>query len=365
LLTVSTEARMYSLLALCVVGTLTASVGLLEQRRRAGLALALWLVAGLHTHYFFLHYLFLLALAWLACARQEEQRGAVRSALLALGVALIASLPWYLWGFRAQLADHDRLPGGSSASVAHVLEALAHLLFYNVRLAGPLRPLFLGGAVAALLLAALGARDLLRGSRETRRLAILALLASVAVPAWAALVASFWPRAGFNWIYLAASCGPFALLVASQPERSRPRSALLVSVTLATFSLSVLNASSSGTEDYRSAVQSIVTRCRPGKDGVIAIAPGPDVFGPSIGWRYYAPRLAGAAGAPPLLDLDEQHRFVEPAELDGLERVFVLERGLHEQFPTLEELRALFAEEALESHGFNLRVHVFGARRRP
>jgi mannosyltransferase len=367
LLTVSTEARMYSLLALCVVGTLTASLELLEQRgARSRLALAAWVTLGLHAHYFFLHYLLLLTLAWLVCARSADERRAARAALVALGLALLASLPWYLWGFREQLTGHARTPGGSVASLAHAFEALAHLLFYNVRLGGPLRPVFLGGAAAALLLAALGSRDLLHGERATRRLALFALLASVAVPPWAALVASLWPRAGFGWIYLAASSAPFALLAASQPQRSRLRVALLAFVALAALALSVLNASSPGTEDYRGAVGSIVARHRPGADGVIAIEPGPEFFGPAVGWRYYAPRLAGPGGAAPeLVRLDTSHRLVDPGELDGLERVFVLERGLHEQFATLEELRALFADEGLESYGFNLRVHVFGTRRRP
>ena len=136
--------------------------------------------------------------------------------------------------------------------------------------------------------------------------------------------------------------------------------ALLSVITVSAFALSVVNAFSSGTEDYRGAVAYAVEQWSlPGEAGVISIEPGPDIFPTSIGWRYYAPE----SGGPELIETTDDYLLRDPGEIAGLDRVIVLARSLRIRFPTLELMRETFREERSERFGYNLVVHVFSNRR--
>lgn len=364
---VSAEARMYALLALAVVGLADALVATLAAGRRPW-AVAAWTAVGLHTHYFFLHHLALasLALAALAVARARWRAGVARAAA---GVALgaLVAVPWYVWGFRRQLAG-DLEPGGSGATLAAFAESLFHLLFYELGVApAALRPVALGGGALAAVLAALGAwrlvrrRDAQAGAGEggaAEPVGWLALALALGVPAQAAVASALVPRAGFAWTYLAGSTAPLCVLLAAQAPRARPALAALAALAATMALLAVPVATSRGTEDYRGAVAYALERLRPG-DAVVAVEPGPAFFPPAPGWTYYAARLAGPAGAPEPLELDERYHLRDPSLLARHAGVVLLHRGLQARFELLERLRARYAAEEQRRFGYALWVHRF------
>jgi 4-amino-4-deoxy-L-arabinose transferase-like glycosyltransferase len=356
LLTVSTEARMYSLLALAVIGMIRAVVDALDERSSPWWVLP-WVWVGLHTHYFMLHYLLLagsaLAVTW--ALQPHLRRRLVRVAKAGLAAGAL-SLPWYLWGFRQQLLAQSNAPGASDASLAHAFESVAHLFFYNVSLAGePWRTIWLVSAAAALLLAPLGALHLLRAGPRARPLALLAIACSL-VPFWSALVASVFPRAGFGWLYVAPSAAPLCLVIGALPARSCLAGLALFLITLSALGLSVFNALSPGTEDYEGAVAYALEQWQqPGSAGVLAIEPGPSFFPASIGWSY----CTRGSPHPELIETTPEFLLRNPDDVRRFDRVIVLARSLGDGFPTLLHLRGVFRDERVESFGYNLIVYVF------
>ena len=358
-LTATTEARMYALVAVSASGVLLALRDTFDGRP-ARLRLALWLWVGLHAHYFFLHYATALAAGALAVAFvQRERRAELKRLVPAVLLAGAASLPWYAWGFREQLLGHDLHPGARMDPLRTLPEAVAHLLFHNVSLAGPLRLPILGAAGLALLWALWGLARLLRSpDGRTRALGLLLAAGALGVPAWAAFVSLVFPRSGFNWTYFTGCCAPFALLVTAVPRASRWAGVGVFSIVLAATWLAVCNARSVGTEDYRGAITSILAQARD-TDAVFVIEPGFEVFPNALGWKYYAPRLAAPDTPPPRLPLDEDYTLEDPAVLDGYSRAFLMQRGVDDVHPTLRVLREHYAEEHQERYGYSIFVHRF------
>lgn len=358
-LTATTEARMYALVAVSTSGVLLALRDVLDGRS-ARWRLAAWLWVGLHSHYFFLHYATALAAGTLAVAwLQPERRPALKRLVPAVLAAVVAALPWYAWGFREQLLGHSLHPGLRMDPLRTLPEAIAHLLFHNVSLAGPLRLPILGAAGLALLLALWGLARLLRSPDDrSRALGVLLAAGTLGVPAWAALVSLVFPRSGFNWTYFTGCCAPFALLVTSVPRPSRVATAAVFPVVAAAAWLAVCNATSAGTEDYRGAVADVVARAR-ATDAVYVIEPGFGVFPNALGWEYYAPRLAAPDPPPPRLPLDAEYTIADPGELDGYAGAFLMQRGVDDVHPTLRILREHFADEEQSRFGFSIFVHRF------
>ncbi len=350
----SAEARMYALLALCVVWWIERGLSLADGGRGAvGLAAATF--AGLHTHYHFLHALFVLLPVLLALS----PRAARTRILLAGAAAALASAPWYAYGFAAQLA-HDLPPGGSGASARRLLEGFVHLLFHGASSAGSLKPVLAAAGLAATLAAAAATVRFVRSrDAEVRRSGALLAAAAIALPAWTALAAALLPRAGFNWMYLAASSIPFALLVAAELDAAGPlartRRAAAGGVLIAALLLGALHVRGQAREDYRGASEYVLSEARDG-DVVLAADWQPALFPQGLGWRYYAARSRATAET---LGVDAGFAVETPERLDGAARAFLVGRSLKPEASVLATLRSRFPHERVVRFGESLFVHVF------
>jgi 4-amino-4-deoxy-L-arabinose transferase-like glycosyltransferase len=364
----ASQVRMYAPLALCVAGALEALLRFLDADRSrstgAGLAVALWTALGLHAHYFFLHYISISALTLcLLAIRRPELRRALLALAPYLAIAAAIALPWYLWGFWHQLRT-GLPPGSVRATTLDLIEAYVHLLFWNIRVAGPVpRALFLACGALAMVLAAVGFLRLVRAAPAESALPespwLLAALA-VGVPLWANLLVRVHPRLGFNWGYVLPSATAFAVLVAagaSTAAWSRVSSAMVLA---GTATLSILNARAGGTEDYRGAVFSIAGKAGP-SDCVLAVDWITGVFGRWLAWDYYAPRRALPEGLPRRLEITAEYDLAAPLPL--CPRVFVLRRSIHDDLVLFLRLREAYGSERVTSHGYGVWVHAFEAPR--
>lgn len=360
----STDVRMYSLLALASAGLLDALWTRLEEGRGAG-RIALWTVVGLHAHYHFLYVLAALGGATLLLAlTRPVYRAALRPCLGDFGLAGLLSAPWYLAGFPLQLA-HGLAPGGSDASALRFLEGLKNLVFLNVSVAGEaLRVLGLAASALLLALAAWAALSELGRARTARRPAgaVLLLAAALGVPllAWCGARAS--ARAGYEWRYLLGALPAFSLLVGAQADaagRLRAlRRVMLLVVGGSALPLAIANARDPGEEDYRGAIAWITERAMP-DDAVVAADWQPRLFPHGIAWHYYAPLLAGAQAPPVELAYTDDFALVEPALLEHHGRIFCCLRSLPAQCALLQALRRTHAAEETRVFGRSVYVHVF------
>lgn len=359
-LELSADLRMYSLLALAVAGFLDGILRLAEGER-ASARTVFWAVVGLHTHYHFLHALALIAVVVAAgCLLQRERRARLAPVVRALALAGVLALPWYAWGFPAQLG-HGLAPGGSDVSVARYLESLVHLQYLNVRLGGPiLRLVFLACGGLVLGFALLGT---VRGLRErSSRTAVLAATAFV-LPAWSALAAWLLPRAGFEWRYVSAAGVPLAVLAAEGALRegawARTRRAAMLVALLAAFLLCLFNVRDPGREDNRAAVRAILARAGP-RDAVVAAEWQPRLFPHGGAWNFYAPRLAAPGQTPPpRLEHTDDFSFPPGTDFTGIERVFFFGRSIPDQAALLRVLRREFVQGTVEQFGMSICVVTF------
>ena len=358
----SSDVRMYALLALAVTGFLEALVAVLEEGR-GQLRAILWCVAGLHAHYHFLYAVSLLgAGALLLALRVPAYRARVAPLLRILGTSALLSLPWYALAFPHQLA-HGLSPGGSDATVPRLLEGWVHLVFLNVSSAGPfLRGLWLLAGALLLAQAGLGTWSLWRRAAPERpAFPLLLALSAFGIPVltWAASTLS--PRAGFEWRYLGGALSAFALLAGTEAcaagAWSRARRCALFFVCASAAGLAVQNARDPGEEDYRGAVRWILEHASAG-DAVVAADWQPQLFPHAIGWSYYAPRLARGE-LPALLEYRDDFSLADPAELDGRARVFCCFRSLKDECGILRLLRERYPREDVLLFGRSIYVHVF------
>ena len=361
----SSDLRMYALLALSVAGLADGVLALLEERRGPARA-ALWIALGLHAHYHFLYAFFLAVLLALALVLLVPRYRARRAALLgALTLGVVPALPWYVLGFPEQLA-HGLAPGGSSTSLARSLEGVVHLFFYDVSLAGPRwRLVFLAAGGLFVLLALAGALSGLRSARASGALAPVALFTTLylGIPLLTAASAALLARAGFEWRYLAGAIAPGALLAGREACTSGRlgllRRAALAAVVACASLLALFNARDPGDEDYRAAARFVLEHAQPG-DAVVAAEWSPAIFPHGLGWSYYAPRLLRAGRAlPPQLEHTREFALAVPDELPRYGRVFCLGRSLPPQAALLRALRAEFAAEEVHPFGRSVYVHVF------
>ena len=355
------QARMYALHALAATVTLVAVHALLTraQARAAAVTLAVSLTVAFHTHYFGGHYAVgALAAALGLAAFDPGVRARLRRGLLPCACAALASLPWAWFGFRQQL-EHRLPPGGDDLGWRGLAEAFVHLGFHNVRLGGPtLRVAFIAAGGVALALGALGALRLLR-RRETRVAGGLAAVAAFGVPVFAWALAHLTPRAGFTWHYILPSAAPLALLVAAGSVALGALSRALFGGVLAlALTLTWLNATSAGTEDFRGAVRALLDQYEPG-DAVIGVEWQPALFPQGQPYDYYAPRLSEA---PPERLPMTGFTLADPSALDRTQRALVLRKSLPGDQHLIELLRARFEPVARQEFGFSLDVTVWQRR---
>lgn len=366
-LELSADLRMYSLLTLAVAGWLDAALDVLEDEGGTG-RLALWTVVGLHTHYHFVHVLVVLVPCALLLARFHPRGRGTRALVTGLAAAAALSLPWYAWGFTAQLA-HGLAPGGAETSPWILVEGLVHMVYLNLRLGGEhgrlvfalAAAVFLGLTVLAVL------RLVVRERGEPGAPAWLLLaLAGFLIPAWSALIATLVPRAGFEWRYIAGAGVPLALLGARGAFQEGALATLRrgggVFAAAAACALCVLNIRDPGREDNRSAVRAVLARAREG-DGIVAPDWQPRLFPHSGAWNYYAPRLRRPdESLPVLIPYTDDFAFPPGTDLARFERVFFLGRSIPDGVAILRSLRAEFEQVSAEQHGYSIYLLVFERR---
>lgn len=361
------EARMYGLLALSVLGLMTAIADTLEGRpRRAWIVL--WVAVGLHSHYYFVHYGLVLAVVLIggAVVRAPWRRGVLQLVIPAV-IGLLLFLPWGLTGFRAQLA-HEMPSGGSSGLYANWMgfcQSLAHFLFMNTSVGGDAVTygLALPGSVAGALLGALGIWSLWRARGSDGGLTLVMLVAvGVLVPAWALVFTKLMPRAGYNWRYISGSCVPVLMIVAcGVGPRAAWRRVLggLLFVTCGGASLWI--ALTPGQEDYHGAIRHILRNARPGDAVVTRPMRTVHVDTAPTGWPYYL-RHADRPGT--LAPGDEPVEYRLPFFHGAFEhdRIWVYIRY---RFPAeaLEEMAAAYDDHEVIKVGPVLTVHLFSGRR--
>lgn len=358
-LELSSDLRMYALLALAGAGLLEALLDALEDGRGAW-RIGLWTVIGLHAHYHFLYALAVLGSATLYLGTRPAYRTRLRACLLGFAAGGLLSAPWYLLGFPIQLA-HGLAPGGSNATFLRLLEGFKNLVFLNVSVSGPtLRVFLLGASALFLLLAALGA---LRMARASGRTALPVLLAGAAflVPLLGWSAAHLSTRAGFEWRYLAGALPAFALLAGSEAcaegAMARARRAATLLVLTSALALALFNARDPGEEDYRGAARWVLARST-AADALVAADWQPRLFPHAIGWHYYAAE-APAASLPESLEHTDSFALVAPDRLDAHERVFCFLRSLPDGCSLLDTLRERYPHEEVRAFGRSIHVHVF------
>ncbi len=363
-LELSSDLRMYALLALATAGFVDAVCDVLEGEGGV-VRLAAWCTVGLHTHYHFVHALLVIGGTALVLVVFHPRLRAARSGLLrGFAAAALLSTPWFLFGFREQLLGHDLAPGGSSVTPLRFLESLVHLVYLNIGLAGTLRPLVLFAGALTLVAAGCGA---LRLARTAERLPLVA--AGLGLPVWSAAFALAFPRGGFEWRYLAGAIVPFTVLVAAAAAGPGPllrlRRGLAAFLVVAAAGLALANVPDPGGENYAGGVRSILARLRPG-DAVVAADWQPRLFPHSGGWNWYAPRLATPRRAlPPLLEHTDDFALAAGVELERYERVFVIGRSLPTDVPLFLRLRSAFDTEQASVFGRSVWVVLFSRSARP
>jgi 4-amino-4-deoxy-L-arabinose transferase-like glycosyltransferase len=351
----SSDVRMYALLALAVAGLLDGLLDLIEEGRGT-VRIVLWTFVGLHAHYHFLYPLALLVpCAWLLA---PDRRGSLFRALVGAGVL---ALPWYALGFPTQLG-HGLAPGGSHTSPAVLAEGLFHLVFWNISVAGPawrwvflLSGLLLGGLVV------LGIAEAWRGPRASRVRLVLLLSVALGAPVLSMASALASARAGFEWRYLIGSVVPVALLAAggdSRPALARLRTGLLGLVTVVATILASFNALDPGEEDYRGAIAALLEQSRAG-DAVVAADRQPRLFPHSLAWDYYSRRLARGRPIPEALPFDDGFALTDPGALEGFPRVWCVLRSMNDGCTLLRQLRRRYPTEVREVFGRAIWLHRF------
>lgn len=359
----STDLRMYALLALVVAGFLDACVDMLEDGVGAARGV-LWAILGLHTHYHFLHLLLVLGGTIAALLLFAPAYRARRSAFLKCTlVVLVLCLPWYILGFRQQLA-HELMPGGSEVSRTLFAEGMLHLVFLNLGLGSELgRWLFLAGGGVLVTAALVSAVRLVRPSptRAVDACGALWFAGAWLLPIWTALAAALFTRAGFEWRYLIGAVPPFALLVGHAATDGRlaglRRSVLGLALVAAAW-LCVLNALDPGRENYKGAVRIILDEATP-RDAVLPADWSPKLFPHGLAWHYYAPLLADGRELPQRLEHTGQFDLAPDVELSSYPRVFGLLRSIPEGTSMIERLRAHFPRETTRTSGAAIYIVTF------
>ncbi len=355
-----TEARMYGLMALAVLGLMEAVMTSLEGRRR-NWWLSLWIVIGLHSHYYFIHYGFVLSLACIAAAVTVPafRPGFVRL-LLPATVGVLLFIPWALTGFADQLS-HSLPSGGSSGVYLNLngfVQSIAHLLFMNASLGGEWASMYvaLPGAALGALLGGMGLGNLWRRRREGEGLFLTFLLfAGLLAPLWSFSIAFIFDRAGYTWRYIAGSCVPVLILVAAgmnwRPILSRAISVTLLGTMAVITMVSVF---SPGVEDYRGSVRHVLNKSRAGD----AIVLRPSRFeNPEIsptGWDYYRKHL-GRWDEP---DQPTAYRLADHAEAFSHDRVWIY-YGYRFPPEVLSAFEERYAHHEITKIGSVMTVHLF------
>lgn len=360
------EVRMYGLLALSVLGLMSAIADTLEGRKRRAW-IVFWVAVGMHSHYYFVHYGAVLALVLsVGAVVQRRWRPGVFQLVLPALIGLALFLPWGWTGFRAQLS-HEMPSGGSSGLYANWMgfcQSLAHFLFMNTSVGGDFVTygLALPGSLAGAVLGVLGLVRLWKARGEDHGLTLLLLVSvGILVPAWALAFSELMPRAGYNWRYISGSCVPILMVVACGMGSAPGWRRLLGGVLVTTCGgASLWIAFTPGQEDYHGAISHILQNARPGDAVVTRPMRTVHVDTAPTGWPYYLrhgdrPATLGPGDEPVEYRLPYFHGALEH------ERVWLYIRY---RFPAeaLALIESRYAEHEVVEIGPVLTVHLFSGR---
>ena len=362
LFAIFTDARMYSWLALAVLGLVSSVLDALEGKRSRSWV-AVWIALGLHAHYYFFHYLFVIgACVVLAGLLWRDLRG--RAAELALPASIGAAffLPWAGYGFFPQLFQ-GLPPGGHVHGFGPWASSFAHFFFTNASLGGGflVYVIALPGAALVLWLGVLGTRELWRSKRETpstRRLLLFTLGAGIVAPAWCYVMSLVLERAAYNWTYVAGSAAPVVLLVAAGISNHPPRVLLAGCALGPMLAVTLSNAVSGGVEDWRSATEHVLGCAQPGDAVLVRPLWDLDPAVSPTGWDFYLARSETRPAAP--------LAQIAPLELGRAcqhPRVWTFTRDQYAPW-VLNGLRARFGQEKTWRYG-RLELHLFERPRSP
>ena len=362
----STQVRMYALHALAVTGLVEGILSTLgatpaQSTRMARARVGLWLTVGMLNHYFFVQYALWIAIAGLFATRGEWKR--LKPFVAPTLIAAALCLPWYATGFREQLG-HELPPGGDNIGIVALGEAFVHMFFLNVRLGGEtLRLVYIGSGIAVFFAAVAGLLMLHFGSHSNRERSAPIFIGTIAfwVPLAATITAAVFARAGFTWHYVLPSAAALALLAAKAADDSRFARVIVVFVIASALSLSVLNAKSRGTENFRGATQYVVDRLQP-NDAVVSVEWQPPLFPQGQPWNYYAPRSQFETLPPASLPISRGFFLDNPQDLLQHERVWVISSSLSNEALLFRPLRKDFDEVESQRYGFRPIVVLFERR---
>lgn len=361
------EARMYGLLLLGVVGTLGAILDVLRTGR--GLPrVVFFMCIALHAHYYACFYFAMIALSLLVLAAVDRsQRGGVWKLVGGALMAGLLFLPWALWGLRAQLA-HGLPAGANYTSPIEFVQSLGHLLYFNSSLGGEWVRLYvaLPGFAAAGCLGALGFwRTIVRGDRLDLRCLLVAV--GLGVPVFCFLAAHYFERLSYNWRYIAGSLLPVAVWVTAGMKAGPNGRAgifssagkLLGGFVFATVTIvTVVNARSPGQEDFRGATALILEQAREG-DAVMTMSIWYTRADAKLnGWSYYAPRVIEDVGT----FMPEEFRPGRMERAAQSARVWVMVRGWYPPW-VLDHMRANFESEEVFNICPMIDVHLFDQKK--
>ncbi len=362
----STQVRMYALHALAVTGLVEAILSTLSIQPNESTAMprtriALWLTVGMLNHYFFVQYAFWIAVAGLIATRLDWKR--LRVFVFPTVCAAVLCLPWYATGFREQLG-HELPPGGDNIGVKALGEAFVHMFFLNVRLGGEtLRQVFICSGILTFLSAVIGCLMFFARSNTGRDRAGPIFVATIAfwVPVATTVTAALFARAGFTWHYVLPSAAALAIFAAHFADQSRLGRAVVSFAIASAFALSILNAMSPGTENFRGAVKLVLDQLQPG-DAVVSVEWQPPLFPQGQPYNYYSTRVGLMNNAPQLLPMNGGFSVAWPEDLLRHQRVWVLSSRLPNQALLLRTLRENFEQVSSERFGFQPTVLLFALR---
>ena len=365
LLVVFTEARMYSLLALAVLGLMSLLVGVLEdshheEARPSPRWMTLWVAVGLHAHYYFVHVLALAAVLTFVAIRLTPGSGKrARDLVIPAVLGILLWAPWGFYGFLSQLT-HDLPPGGDEGTLAMLVQSIAHFFFWNASVGGDW--LVYGIAWPGCLLAAialvLGTWRYLAAAWRNASLRVSLLMVTgfgFGFPLWCYLASIVFSRSRFGWRYVAGAAGPVLVLAAIGLARRGITTRVLGVLLVATMTTVMLvNVFAGGREDYARLVSYVLENAREG-DAVLQEPLWE--LDPSRGetpWRYYLERTNLPANAP----VPDELVYSQHDDALRYERVWMWARDPYSPW-VQESLQRHFPDESTWRMGPGLTLYLF------
>ncbi len=294
-----TEARMYGLLALATLGLMLGITRILEEdeTRASRWWMGLSIAVGLHSHYYFIYELlisgaYLSLVAWLHPSKRKLFKRFLVPGLL----GFLCFVPWGLYGFRQQLLG-DLPPGRALGGLGALRDGYAHIFHWNASQGGrwAVLGLALPGTLFAAIAGLLGVRKLssqLMGKGREARQALMLLVFGLGLPSMTWTISRFSERSSFGWRYLAGAAIAIIIIATLGLSGASTFKRCLRGLLLLTMgSITLINLTTGGQEDYRQLIQYVLAHALR-TDAVLDTAPfDPDPLPGETTWAYYVQRF--------------------------------------------------------------------------